>query len=186
MADTDAQDSLKQRLAQEFLGPIEEAVELARRYRDIDEFHDYVNARLRLVIPASLLILVTGIACGLTPMMLLIGTRAVTTLLGLLLTPVVLLGSLLVLSLVFFSWLEERSLARSLGHRGKPARGTLAHWLKRKLGADLGKAPRIPWLLAMLFVVAPFALLAATAPAIAVTLLALIIIAPVLFARLDR
>jgi len=186
MATTELQDSLQQRLGQQLLGPLQEALELVHRYRDVDGFRDYVNARLPLVIPACLLILVTGIACGLTPMMLLLGTRAITSLLGLLLTPVVLLGSLFVLSLVFFSWLEKRALSQALGSRAKPASGKLTRWLKRKLGADLGAAPSVPWLLAALFVIAPFVLLAGRSPTMAVVLLVLLVGAPILFAHLER
>lgn len=178
--------SSQQRLNQLLLGPLEDAVGLARRYRDLDSFRDYVSARLRLVAPAGLLIVVAAIACGLTPIMLLMSTQPAAALAGLLLAPVVLAGSLFVLALVFFSWLEERSLARSLGHRTGPGPGRAARWLKRKLGADLGKAPRVPWLLAALFVIVPLLLLARMAPGAALTLLALLLAMPILFARLDR
>jgi hypothetical protein len=117
---------------------------------------------------------------------LLVSTRPMSALLGLALAPLVLLGSLFVLAYVFFSWLEERSLARSLGHRTGRAPGKFARWIRRKLGADLGKAPRVPWLLAALFVLLPLALLAQAAPGIAVPLALLLVAAPILYARFDR
>ena len=120
MATTQPHDSLPQRLGQQLLSPLEDALGLVRRYRELDSFQDYVRANLRLVAPAGLLILIAAAACGLTPIMLLVGTRVAASLGGLLLAPVVLLGSLFVLALVFFSWLEERALARSLGHRTGP------------------------------------------------------------------
>lgn len=181
-----AQVTMQQRLGQQLLGPLDDAVGLARRYRDLDAFRDYLGERARLVLPAGLLIVVTAVALGLTPVMLLVGTQAFSALAGLLLAPVMLVGSLFVLALVFFSWLEERSLARTLGHRTGRAPGPVARWLKKKLRADLGRAPRVPWLMAAVFVGLPFAALATQAPAIAATLALLLAALPVLYARLDR
>jgi hypothetical protein len=186
MATTQPQDSLPQRLGQQLLSPLEDALGLVRRYRELDSFQEYIGANIRLVVPAALLIAVTAIACGLTPIMLLVGARPAASLAGLLLAPVVLFGSLFVLALVFFSWLEERALAKSLGHRTGPAPGKLARWLKRKLRADLGKAPRIPWLLAALFLAAPLFLLAGHAPGAAVPLIVLLVAAPILYARFEH
>lgn len=181
-----AQVTLQQRLGQQLLGPLDDAVGLARRYRDLDAFRDYLGERVQLVLPASLLIVVTAVALGLTPVMLLVGTQAFSALAGLLLAPVVLVGSLFVLALVFFSWLEERSLARTLGHRTGRAPGPVARWLKTKLRADLGRLPRVPWLMAAVFVGLPFVALATQAPGIAVTLALLLAAMPIAYARLDR
>jgi hypothetical protein len=186
MATTQSQVSVPQWLGQQLLGPLDDAAGLVRRYRELDAFRDYLAARLRLVAPAFLLVVVAAVACGLTSIVVLVGTNAVAALLGLLLAPLMLIGSLFVLSLVFFSWLEERSLVRTLGHRVGPAPGKLARWLKRKLGADLGRVPRMPWLLGLIFVAAPLALLALRAPATVLLLVVLLVLAPVLFARLDR
>jgi len=190
MAATEPQGTLQQRLgqqlAQQLLEPLEEAVKLVRRYRDVDGLREYLNERLPLVVPACLLILVTGIACGLAPLTLLLGTRAITSLVGLVLTPVMLLGSLFVLSMLFFSWLEKRALARALGPRARSASNKLTRWVKRKLGADLGAAPGVPWLLATLFVIVPLVLLAGQSPAMAAVLIVLLVLAPILFARLER
>jgi hypothetical protein len=186
MATSQRANALQQRIVQQLLGPIDDGLQLARRYRELDGLRDYVGARLRLVIPAGLLILVAAIACGLTPVVLLVGTRPGAALAGLLLAPVVLAGSLFVLAYVFFAWLEERSLAKALGHRTGPAPGKVVRWIRRKLRADLGKAPPVPWLLAALFVIAPLALLAGEAPAMALILIALLALAPIVYARLDR
>jgi len=186
MTTTHSQVSVQQWLGQQLLGPLDDAAGLVRRYRELDAFRDYLEPRLRLVVPAFLLAVVTAIACGLTPVMLLVGTNAAAALAGLLLAPVVLICSLFVLSLVLFSWLEERSLAQALGRRAGPAPGKLARWLKRRVGADLGKAPRMPWLLAAVFVAAPLALLGRVAPVASVVLVLLLVLAPILYARLDR
>jgi hypothetical protein len=103
-----------------------------------------------------------------------------------LLAPVALVGSLFVLLLVFFSWLEERALAKSLGHRTGRAPGGLARWIRKKLHADLGKAPRVPWLLAALFVGLPLLLLLGEAPAVALPLLVLLVATPLVYARFER
>ncbi|HJS38452.1 MAG TPA: hypothetical protein VJ789_10030, partial [Burkholderiales bacterium] len=164
MAGIPGQANLQQWLGQQLLGPLDDALALARRYREVDAFHDYVVDRARLVIPAVVLIAVAGVACGLVPIMALVGTRPIAALAGLLLAPVMLLGSLFVLTLMFFSWLEERSLARSLGHRTGPRESKAARWMRKKLGADLGRLPRVPWLLAALLVALPFAILANLVP----------------------
>jgi hypothetical protein len=179
MAGVPGQANLQQRLAQQLLGPLDDAVALARRYREVDAFHDYVVDRARLVVPAVVLIGIAAVACGLAPVMALVGTRPIAAL-G------VLLGSLFVLGLVFFSWLEERSLARSLGHRAGGREPKAVRWIRKKLGADLGRPPRVPWLLALVFVALPFVMLANLVPVIAAILLVLLAAAPLAFARLDR
>jgi hypothetical protein len=186
MATSDSQISVPQWLGQQLVGPLDDAAGLVRRYRELDAFRDYLAERLRLVVPFFLLVVLAAIACGMTPIVLFVGTNAVAALVGLLLAPVALIGSLFVLSLMLFSWIEERSLSRALGHRTGPAPSKLARWVKRKLGADLGKVPRMPWLLAALFVAAPLALLASRSPVLVLLLAALLALAPILFARLDR
>jgi len=180
------QAKLQQHLNQQLLGPLDDALALARRYREVDAFHDYVGDRARLVIPALVLIGVVAVACGLSPIMALVGTRPITALAGLLLAPVMLAGSGFVLVLMFFSWLEERSLARSLGHRTGPRETKAARWFRKKLGADLGRLPRVPWVLAAVFLGLPFALLLNWVPVAAAILLLLLVAAPVAYARLER
>ena len=185
MASIPDQAELQRRAGQHLLAPLEDAMSLARRYHEVDAFQDYIGQRARLVIPALVLIGVTGVACGLAPIAALVDTSAGSALAGLLLAPVMLIGSLFVLALVFFSWLEERSLARALGRR-RTREPRAMRWMRKKLGADLGRPPRVPWLLAAVFVAVPFAMLLSLAPVIAAILLALLAAAPVAFARLDR
>ena len=176
---------LQQRVGQQLLGPLEDAMALAHRYREVDEFRDYIGQRAHLVIAALVLIVVTAFACAMAPVMALVGVRAVSALAGLLLAPVMLIGSLFVLALVFFSWLEERSLVRTLGRRtGRESEAM--RWIRKKLGADLGRPPRVPWLLAAVFVALPFAMLLNLVPVIAAILLALLVAAPLAYARFDR
>ena len=179
------QAEMQRWVGQQLLGPIEDALSLARRYREVSAFQDYVGRRARMVIPVLVLIALTAVACGMVPIIALVGTSALSALAGLLLTPVLLLGSMLVLGLLFFSWLEERSLDRTLGRRRAREPGAL-RWMRNKLGADLGPRPRVPWLYAAVFLVLPFALLLSFVPVVAVVLLGLLAAAPVAFARLDR
>jgi hypothetical protein len=185
MSDMLDQAALQRRAGEMLLGPIEDAMSLARRYREVDAFHAYVSERAPLVIAVLALIGVAAFACGMTPIMALVGTSAVSALAGMLLTPFVLIGSLLVLGMVFFSWLEERSLARTLGHRTAREHKAM-RWIRKKLRADLGRPPRVPWLYAAVFVAVPFAVLLNLVPVIGTILLALLVAAPFAFARLDR
>jgi hypothetical protein len=186
MPTTQSQPTVQQWLGQQLLRPLDDALGLARRYRDVDAFRDYVAARWKRVAPVCLLLVVTALACAAAPIALLVGTQPAAALAGLLLAPVALVGSLFVLLLVFFAWLEERSLAVSLGRRSRRAPGSLRRRLARLLGADLGRAPRVPWLLCAAFVILPLALLAARAPVTVAVLVVLLVAAPFAYARLDR
>ena len=83
MAGIPWQATLQHKLGQQLLVPLDDAMGLARRYREVDAFRDYVAARVRLVVPACVLIGVAAIACALSPVMALVGTQAVAALLGL-------------------------------------------------------------------------------------------------------
>jgi len=186
MATRHPENSAQERVAQHLLGTLNDALALAQRYREAEGFRGYVRSRLRLVVPALALILLTGFACAMAAVLLFIGPRPLAALAGLLLAPVLLAGSLFVQLYVFFAWLEERALARSLGHRTGPAPGRFAAWTERKLGADLGRLPRVPWVLAALFVFLPIAVLTQLAPKSAALLIVLLALAPILYARFDR
>jgi hypothetical protein len=178
--------SAQERFGRHLLGTFNDALALVERFREVDGFRRHVLRRLHLVIPALALILLTGFACAMAAIMLLLGPRSLLALLGLLLAPVVLAGSLFVQLYVFFAWLEERALARSLGHRTGAAPGKFAAWTEQKLGADLGRMPPVPWLLALVFVLAPLAVLTQLAPKSAALVIVLLVLAPILYARLDR
>lgn len=186
MANTHPDSSAQDRIAQHLLGTLNDAVALAQRYREVEGFRRYVHGRLHLVVPALALILLTGFSCAMAEILLLVGPRALLSLLGLLLAPLVLVGSLFVQLYVFFGWLEGRALERSLGHRSGPAPGQLVAWTEQKLGADLGRPPRVPWVLATLFVLLPIGVLTQLAPKSAALLIVLLVAAPILYARFDR
>ncbi len=186
MAVPHEEGSAQERFGRHLLGTFNDALALVERFREVDGFRRYVLGRLHLVIPALALILLAGFACAMAIVLLLLGPRSLLALLGLLLAPLVLIGSLFVQLYVFFAWLEERALALSLGHRTGAAPGKFAAWTKQKLGADLGRMPPVPWVLALVFVLAPLAVLTQLAPKGAALLIVLLVLAPILYARFDR
>ena len=169
-----------------FLGTLMEGRNLAGRLQGSDVFRHYVTRRMRLVAPAILLFLATSVACTAASIVYVGGARsAFLVLIALLCAPLVLLGSLFVELYVFFSWLEGRALARAY-HRPGPPRGPIRAWLARKLKADLGAIPRIPWGFAAVFLLVPLGLLAAVSAKFAAAVIVLGILLPIAFARLDR
>lgn len=168
------------------LETLKEAQNLANRFREGEGFRFYVDERKWLVIPAVLFIVLISIACAAGTVVFLAGAHGLLTLLALVLAPVILIGSLFVQMYVFFYWLENRALALALSHRGKPAQGMLAAWLSRKLGADMGTPPPVPWFLATVVLFAPLVMLAYFALNVAMVLIVLAILMPILFARFDR
>jgi len=168
------------------LNTLKEAQNLVHRFQEGEGFQLYVLERKRLVIPAVLVIVLISIACAAGTVVFLAGAYSLLALPALLLAPVILIGSLFVQMYVFFYWLENRALARALGHRAKPAQGMLAAWLSRKLGVDMGTFPPVPWILATAVLFAPLAMLAYFALNVALVLIFVAILVPILFARFDR
>lgn len=167
-----------------FLDPLNEGLNLFHRFQEAHGFRSYVMERRPLLAPIGLLMLLTSIACAAGTVMYLGGTRSALVLLAMLLVPFVLVGSLFVQAYVFAAWLEGRALARALPRSPSPA-GPIAARL-RKAGIDMGSMPPVPWVLAVLFLVLPFAMLWAVTPKFTILLIALHVAAPFVFARLDR
>ena len=158
---------------------------LARRFREVDSIRYYVHEQRALVVAASLVIVLISIACAVGVVVFLADRHALLALLGVLLLPVVLPGSFVVLAYVFFSWIEGRALARELGPRHRPARGAPAEWLSKKFDLEMGPFPPVPWLLAVLVVIVPLALLAAAWLSAALAVILLGILMPVLYAKFE-
>lgn len=164
----------------------DDAVKLAYRFKESEMLHKYVLDRLWLVVLGALLIVVTSIAATAGTVLYLAGTRSFLLLLAILLTPIVLLGSLFVLAYVFLAWLEERALARAFPHHKRPAPGWIGQQLRRHLGVDMGVTPRVPWVLATIVLFLPLLLFFLLSPAFALPLIVLLVLAPIGYARLDR
>lgn len=174
----------KAQIAQSLLlEPVNEAATLVRRYQQVPGFRTYVRQRTALIAPIAILILVTSMACAAATVLYLGGTRSFFVLLAIFLVPIVLAGSAFVQGYVFAAWLEGRALAKAL-HGKSAAHGPVTTRL-HKAGVDLGAAPPVPWLLALLFVVLPLAMLWAVVPMLAFVLIALHVIAPFAFVRLE-
>jgi hypothetical protein len=168
------------------LETLKDALNLARRYQEGKAFRLYVLGRIWLIVPVCVLMLVIGISCAVATLIYLADMSSWLALPALLLLPLVLIGSLFVQAYVFFYWLENRALARALGHRAKKPQGPVARWLATKVGADMGTSPPVPWILAALFLIAPLAMLGSFAPGFTLLLVAAAILAPILYARFDR
>lgn len=168
------------------LETLKEAQNLARRYQEGKALRLYVHERMRLVIPVGLLIVVISVTCAVATLVFLADIHPLLALPALLLLPLVLIGSLFVQFYVFFSWLENRALARALARRSQPAQGPVAQWLEKKAGVDLGTPPPVPWILATLILFVPLVMLASFALGFALGLVVLAILAPIVYARFDR
>jgi len=152
-----------------------DARDLAARFQSSLGFQQYLRSRMILVVPAGLVYLLISVACAAATVIFLAERHPLLALPGLIIAPVVLVGSLFVQAYVFFSWLEDRAIAHALGRRG------FVRW-----GIDMGKAPPVPWVMAAIFILIPLAILAGLAMPAALVLVVLGAGAPVLFARLDR
>lgn len=155
------------------LATLNDAVGLAHRFTEAETFRNYVTHRLRLVVPVCCLILFLSVASAAGVMLALGAISHGLVLLGVILLPIVMLGSLFVQAYVFFSWLE----IRALHHRGESA---------PRASLDLGELPKVPWALVGAAVFVPLALFALVAWKAALVLLALVVLAPFLYAALDR
>jgi hypothetical protein len=152
---------------------LKDAWKLAARFQHAQGFREYVRRRAALVVPAVALFALISIACAAATVILLAERHAMLALPGMLLAPFVLAGSLFVQAFVFFSWLEGRALAQALGRRGNKA-------------FDFGQLPRVPWLLAGIFLVLPLIVLAAVSATAALVLILLAVGITVAIARFDR
>ena len=166
--------------------PLKHVLNLAHRFQQGELFRGYLMERIWLIAPFALLMLGTSLAFAFGIVAYIGGTRSLMVLLSLLIAPLVLIGSLVVQAYLFLAWVENRALAKSLGRRAKKTRVKLVAWVERKVQADLGSPPAMPWLLTGIFIGLPLLILLLAAPAIAFAIIVLQLLAPIGFARLDR
>ncbi len=169
-----------------FLDTFQEAMDLLRRYREVDSFNAYVNERAPMVIAAVLVQFLIGIGCVMSIVTLLPDLHWSLVLPVLLCLPAVLAGAFLVQIYVFFSWIEGRSMERALGSRRIRKRGKFASWIQKHCHLDIGPSPRVPWVLSILLLFAPFLLLAYSWLPAAGAVLGLGVLMPVVYAAVDR
>ena len=161
-----------------------DAEALAQRFREVDSLGRYVQERAQLLIAAVAAMVLIGIGCALSVVVYLADFHPLLTLLGIVLLPVVLIGSLFVQAYVFFSWIEGRALARELGQRHRRTPGATAALLA-KFNLDMGPIPPVPWALSVIFLLAPFCLLVVSSPGIALIVILLGVLMPVVYAKVD-
>ena len=167
------------------LQTLKDAQELVRRFREVDGIRLYVQERQGPVLAAALVIVFISIACAVGVVVFLADRHSLLALLGILLLPVALAGSFFVMAFVFLSWIEGRALARELGHRHRPQHAVAAASLSRKVGLYMGPVPPVPWLLAVMFLFVPLALLAVAWLSAALTVILLGCLMPVVYAKFD-
>lgn len=184
---TSTWEELAERCVERFLAmrTFKEAQNLWHRFHEGKSFRLYLRERLRLVVPATLLIVFLAVTCAAAFVVFTTGVSGWLALPAILLMPVVLLGSLFVQSYVFFAWLENRAMAKSLRQRIRRSPATGAERRAERFRLDLGPAPSIPWVFAALFLATPLGLLATFAPAVALVLGGAVLLVPIVYARLD-
>src|SRR3954469_13886349 len=123
---------------------LNELQNLMARYKAGDAFRQHVDKRLPLIIAMLAVCVPATPRLTVGTILFLGGKRPILIVLGLIATPFLLVGSLLVQLFVFFSWLEERAIA---GIAGRAA-----------------KRPPIPAVPAAIFLAVPFIALALLAP----------------------
>ncbi|UCD67365.1 MAG: hypothetical protein JSW48_10990 [Betaproteobacteria bacterium] len=165
---------------------VENARALLRRFQEVDSFNAYVHERMPPVLLAMLIMFLISLACVTGIVTLLPDMHSALILPMLLILPVVLAGSFLIQIYVFFSWLEGRSMERSLAPRRKAPRGVLANWVRSKLNLDLGPVPAVPWLPAAILLFMPLLTLTYSWRGAAMTFIALGILMPIAYAWVDR
>jgi hypothetical protein len=150
-----------------------DAKKLALRFYQAQGFREYLRRRGAYVVPAVALFALVSIACAAAIVILLADQHPMLALPGMLLAPLILAGSFFVEAFMFFSWLEGRALAQALGRRGKDP-------------FNFGPLPRVPWVLAILFLAVPLFLLAAVSKTAALVLILLAVGIISAIARFDR
>jgi hypothetical protein len=174
-------------LQRSLLEPAEGTVNTFQRLRENETFRGYLRERLLNALPLFVMLVVASVTLA-------VGTAAFATdtngLIALLVmvtvVPIVLLGSGWVLVHALLSWLEERSLVTLLGGGRSRARGPINQWLARHVHIDLGPAPHVPWIPAVVFVLLPAVVLTQVSATIAEALVALVLAAVFIYAARDR
>ena len=155
-----------------------EAPNLVRRYRGGKAFRYYVEERKALVLPAVLIFVAFSVATSAGAIVFIGGTHPLRTLLAIVIAPFFLIGSVIVLLFVFFSWLESRAMAAVTGS----AAGGLS---VAALRATLLRLP-VPWAYAGVFIGLPLLFVALISGKIAALLLLAVLATPILYSLLDR
>src|SRR5574342_465901 len=163
---------------------LRDARDLLQKFENNDAFREYVLNRIWLVTPVVLTFVLVSTVCAIGIMFFTARLAAPPVpvslrFLALLLGAVIWVGGIVGQTYVFLLWLEERA-----AHRSRPAHGArsavpgVLAYLKYSRAMP-------PWILIVLCVVLPIAILAAYAPLMAAVLVVLAVLAPVVFNKID-
>jgi hypothetical protein len=162
-----------------------ETQNLLQRFQQGGAFRTYLRQRQILVIPAVVIFLAFSVATAAGTVITLGGTRSFLVLVGMLLAPVVLLGSLFVQLFVFFQWLENRAIAQATHHAPQTAKDDLRQTLPG-LWKVIKAFPAVVLAIGAALLFGPLVLLWQLSGAIAILMLFLLLATPAAYAALDR
>ena len=163
---------------------LRDAYDFALKFQNDEVFRDYVGSRIWAVLPVVLIFFLVSTICSIDVMFrtvrLVSDPPVWLRFVALLLGAVVWLCGVLGQLYVFLIWLEERAAQRDRSERGKRVRVPAGFLAYLKYSRALP-----PWILVLVFVALPLAIMAHGAPLAALILVALVALAPVLFKKFD-
>lgn len=162
-----------------------ETQNLLQRFQQGGAFRTYLKQRQIIVIPALVIFLAFSVATAAGTVITLGGTRSFLVLVGMLLAPVVLLGSLFVEVFVFFQWLENRAIAQATHHAAKTAQDELRQTF-RGLWAVVKGFPLAVQAIGALLLFGPLLLLWTLSGGVALLMLVLLLATPAAYSLIDR
>ncbi len=163
---------------------LRDAYDFALKFQNDEVFRDYVVSRIWAVLPVVLVFFLVSTICSIDVMFRTVRLvsdpplwlRFFALLLGAVVWWCGVVGQLY----VFLIWLEERAAHRDRSERGKRVRVPAGFLAYLKYSRALP-----PWILVLVFVALPLAIMAHGAPLAALILVMLVALAPVLFKKFD-
>ena len=163
---------------------LRDARDFALKFQNDEVFRDYVGSRIWAVLPVVLIFFLVSTICSIDVMFRTVRLVSDPPLwlrfFALLLGAVVWLCGVVGQLYVFLIWLEERAAQRDRSERGKRVRVPAGFLAYLKYSRALP-----PWILVLVFVALPLAIMAHAAPLAALILVMLVALAPVLFKKFD-
>ncbi len=163
---------------------LRDAYDFALKFQNDEVFRDYVVSRIWAVLPVVLVFFLVSTICSIDVMFRTVRLVSDPPLwlrfFALLVGAAVWLCGVVGQLYVFLIWLEERAAHRDRSERGKRVRVPAGFLAYLKYSRALP-----PWILVLVFVALPLAIMAHGAPLAALILVMLVALAPVLFKKFD-
>jgi len=163
---------------------LRDAYDFALKFQNDEVFRDYVVSRIWAVLPVVLVFFLVSTICSIDVMFRTVRLVSDPPLwlrfFALLVGAAVWLCGVVGQLYVFLIWLEERAAHRDRSERGKRVRVPAGFLAYLKYSRALP-----PWILVLVFVALPLAIMAHAAPLAALILVMLVALAPVLFKKFD-